>query len=347
VRVRSWRPLLLVVLALALPAAHAGSAAAATGPRERTALLELFATDAALARAHQGALAAQAQLARVRGDLQSVREQLGVARTNQRASQRALAARLNEIYRADPLDMLGVLLAARSFAQVSDGLDLLDRLSRQDSALVRSARHWDAALQGRSRTLRTAEGHAREARGTWQARVAELGQADRAQRSLIARLRREHVHALALIAGAARRAAARARAVVRPGPHGGGSTTTPVATTRATPAPAPSAPAATPATPAPVATPAKPSLAPGTTLTVAATAYSLGGHTASGLPVGVGICATDPRVIPLGTRFDVPGYGACVAADTGSSVIGATIDVWMPDAQASVYGRQTITITFR
>ena len=55
----------------------------------------------------------------------------------------------------------------------------------------------------------------------------------------------------------------------------------------------------------------------------------------AGLPVGQGICATDPRVIPLGTRFDVPGYGPCVAADTGSAVIGATIDIWMPDAQAS------------
>ena len=345
-RVRSWRPLLLVVLALALPAAHAGSAAAATGPRERAALLELFATDAALARAHQGALAAQARLARVRGDLKSVREQLGVARANQRASQRALAARLNEIYRADPLDMLGVLLAARSFAQASDGLDLLDRLSRQDSALVRSARHWHTALQGRSRTLRTAEGRATEARGAWQARIAELGQADRAQRSLIARLRREHVHALARIAGAAQRAARRARAIVQPGPHGGG-TATPVASTSAAPAPATTAPAATPATSAPAATPARPSLAPGTTLTVASTAYSLGGHTASGLPAGLGICATDPRIIPLGTRFDVPGYGACVAADTGSAVVGATIDIWMPSAQASVYGRQTTTITFR
>jgi 3D (Asp-Asp-Asp) domain-containing protein len=36
-----------------------------------------------------------------------------------------------------------------------------------------------------------------------------------------------------------------------------------------------------------------------------------------------------------------------VAADTGSAVIGATIDIWMPSERASVYGTQTITITFR
>jgi 3D (Asp-Asp-Asp) domain-containing protein len=52
-------------------------------------------------------------------------------------------------------------------------------------------------------------------------------------------------------------------------------------------------------------------------------------------------------VIPLGTRFEVPGYGSCVAADTGSSVIGAPIDLWMPSERAAVYGTQTITITFR
>jgi 3D (Asp-Asp-Asp) domain-containing protein len=36
-----------------------------------------------------------------------------------------------------------------------------------------------------------------------------------------------------------------------------------------------------------------------------------------------------------------------VAADTGSAVIGATIDLWMPNERASVYGTQTTTITFR
>jgi 3D (Asp-Asp-Asp) domain-containing protein len=314
----------LVVLALALPAAHAATASAATGPRERAALVELFATDAALIRARDGAQAAQARLARLRGNLRSARQQLGIARSNQRASQRALAQRLNEIYRARPLDALGVLLASRSFADISEGLDLLDRLSLADSSLVRSARRWRSALARQSRTLRTAEKRARSEEAAWEARVAELRRARDAQRALLARLRRDHVRALKTLAATARRNVVRARTVVRPQPHGGGSDTTPVP----------------PAPPAP-------SLAAGSTLSVASTAYSLPGHTASGLPTGQGICATDPRVIPLGTRFEVPGYGVCVAADTGSAVVGAMIDIWMPDAQAAVYGSQTITITFR
>ena len=58
------------------------------------------------------------------------------------------------------------------------------------------------------------------------------------------------------------------------------------------------------------------------------------------------MCATDPGVIPMGTRFSVPGYGTCVAGDTGSAIIGNTIDVWFPElSQAQAWGRQSVTIT--
>ncbi len=84
----------------------------------------------------------------------------------------------------------------------------------------------------------------------------------------------------------------------------------------------------------------------GSQLTVSATCYCLKGTTASGLPVGPGIAATDPTVIPMGTRMSVPGYGNAVAADTGSAVKGLTIDLWVESCdQARAYGRQTITIT--
>ena len=54
------------------------------------------------------------------------------------------------------------------------------------------------------------------------------------------------------------------------------------------------------------------------------------GSTASGLPVGSGVIAVDPSVIPLGTRVFVPGYGPAVAADVGTAVKGNIIDLWMP-----------------
>ena len=100
----------------------------------------------------------------------------------------------------------------------------------------------------------------------------------------------------------------------------------------------------------PPARPGNPAAPPrrvtGPTLVVDAVAYHLPGHTASGLPVGVGVIAVDPTVIPLGTRVFVPGYGPAVAADVGSAIKGNIIDLWMPTtAQALAWGRRTVTIT--
>lgn len=54
------------------------------------------------------------------------------------------------------------------------------------------------------------------------------------------------------------------------------------------------------------------------------------GITYSGVPLEYGICAVDPDYIPLGTRFYVPGYGECLAADTGGLINGYDIDLGFP-----------------
>jgi 3D (Asp-Asp-Asp) domain-containing protein len=82
------------------------------------------------------------------------------------------------------------------------------------------------------------------------------------------------------------------------------------------------------------------------TLLVDAVAYHLPGRTASGLPVGPGVVAVDPAVIPLGTRLFVPGYGPAIAADVGYAVEGAMIDLWFATTDAArAWGRRTVTIT--
>ncbi|MGH2921704.1 MAG: 3D domain-containing protein, partial [Gaiellaceae bacterium] len=84
----------------------------------------------------------------------------------------------------------------------------------------------------------------------------------------------------------------------------------------------------------------------GKTLTVTATGYALPGRTATGVPVGWGVVAVDPGIIPLGTHMTIPGYGEGVAADTGGSVVGAKIDLWFPTrAEALAWGSRTVTIT--
>jgi uncharacterized protein YabE (DUF348 family)/3D (Asp-Asp-Asp) domain-containing protein len=55
------------------------------------------------------------------------------------------------------------------------------------------------------------------------------------------------------------------------------------------------------------------------------------GITASGRPLVKGIVATDPKVIPMGTRLYIPGYGFAVAGDTGGGIKGNMIDLGYPD----------------
>jgi resuscitation-promoting factor RpfB len=56
------------------------------------------------------------------------------------------------------------------------------------------------------------------------------------------------------------------------------------------------------------------------------------GTTATGARLAKGLCAVDPTVIPLGTRFVVPGYGMCLAADVGGGIKGNKVDLGFTEA---------------
>ncbi len=61
-----------------------------------------------------------------------------------------------------------------------------------------------------------------------------------------------------------------------------------------------------------------------------------GGPTASGtMPEAGRTIAVDKRVIPLGTRVYIEGYGEFVAEDTGSAVRGNHIDIYMDSHEAA------------
>lgn len=90
----------------------------------------------------------------------------------------------------------------------------------------------------------------------------------------------------------------------------------------------------------------------GKTMVVSATGYStnepgLSTHTATGIDLRQNprVIAVDPRVIPLGSRIEVPGYGVAVAGDTGGAIKGNRIDVHFSSVQqANNWGRKTVTI---
>jgi len=67
------------------------------------------------------------------------------------------------------------------------------------------------------------------------------------------------------------------------------------------------------------------------------------GRTATGHRVKRGVVAVDPRVIPLGTRLYVEGYGFAQALDTGSAIKGNRIDVFV-EKNASSYGVRRVKV---
>ncbi|EHL77640.1 3D domain-containing protein, partial [Bacillus smithii] len=90
-------------------------------------------------------------------------------------------------------------------------------------------------------------------------------------------------------------------------------------------------------------------------IVVKATAYTASckgcsGVTALGINLKINpnakVIAVDPKVIPLGSKVYVEGYGQAIAADKGSAIKGNRIDVFVPSLQsARNWGVRTTKVT--
>lgn len=77
-----------------------------------------------------------------------------------------------------------------------------------------------------------------------------------------------------------------------------------------------------------------------------ATAYThTGNNTATGVYPRLGTVAVDPRVIPLGSKLYVEGYGYGRAEDTGGAIKGQRIDVFLDTNRECIqWGRRPVTV---
>jgi len=90
------------------------------------------------------------------------------------------------------------------------------------------------------------------------------------------------------------------------------------------------------------------------TLTVKASAYTANcngcsGITATGINLkknpSAKVIAVDPKVIPLGTKVHVEGYGEAIAGDKGGAIKGNKIDVFLPSKQNAInWGVKTVEV---
>jgi cystine transport system substrate-binding protein len=310
--------------------------------KTHSALLDLYALDSRLRAAQAKLITLQSQASHLRDEQALLVQQLSVTQQTLRTSQLRLGANLRTLYEQGEIDPLAIVLGSQSLDDAVTKLDDLTRVADQSHQVMAVTTAAHARLSRLQDTL--ADRRARLAAAVESARrtANDLAAAHADRVAFVDRLRLKARRLAELQAAAARvetksqtlQAAAAAQPADPATNAAPAGSTSPSATS--TPAP-PAAPA-----PPPAAAPAT----GGKTLTVSSTGYSLGGRTSTGIPVGWGVVAVDPNVIPLGTRLTIPGYGEGVAADTGGAVRGATIDVWFPThAQALGWGRRTVTIT--
>jgi 3D (Asp-Asp-Asp) domain-containing protein len=273
------------------------------------ALLGLYALDSRLQGWRTRLASLEHEAAVVRQERRSLRAELGSDKTSLEVSRRNLALDLRALYERGDVNSVAVVLGASS---LTGGLKQLDDLSKVADESRQIVAATTAAQHRLTRSRRLLASEARRLDGA-------LAAARAAEQSLAATVTSRRAYITSL----------RARALQA----------SQVQSVEAT---------------AQVAEQKSQQLQPATSspppagkhqLVVSATCYDLPGHTATGMPVGQGVVAVDPSVIPLGTRLYVPGYGNGVAADVGGGIQGATIDLWMTPTQCAAWGRRTVTIT--
>jgi peptidoglycan hydrolase CwlO-like protein len=298
------------------------------------ALLDLYALESRLRQAERRTESLRARIGEVEARQASTRHQLQLAKEAEAKAQEALADRIRAIYTEGDTDPLEVILGASSLDGIIDAIDSVNRVADHDRRIIDQVKQTRGELRDALNELARQQHELTTLMAEAESARATLTRATDERAAYVASLEQQralNADEIASLLGRAADAETRATEI-----------------TASAPASAEPSQPAEPSEPAPVASPSEADVSPepGRQVTVSATKYCLTGTTATGMPVQVGVIATDPSYIALGTRMYVPGYGEGVAADTGGAVVGWTIDLWVPScAEADAYGRQSLTIT--
>jgi 3D (Asp-Asp-Asp) domain-containing protein len=295
--------------------------------KARSAELGLYALDSRLAAARSHLVSVQTQLAALRHERAVLRQELEVARAGEQISERRLASRLRQLYDQGDISPIEVVFGATSIGEAMTQLDNTRRVAALNDDILAQLHTAHTRLLTVSQQLAARKVQVDAAFRAAIASEAALSRARAERASYIASLAsRRNLNDVQIVRLESRARAAQARSQQLSGVAPAAAIVRPVAVTQTAPTP----------------------FANNRILTVTISGYALPGTTATGIPVGWGVAAVDPRVIPLGTHIWVPGYGEAVAADIGGAIVGTRVDLWFPTlAQAQTWGLRTLPITLR
>jgi peptidoglycan hydrolase CwlO-like protein len=325
-------PLLAIPSALATPSEELGTTSQQIGDLEarsqeldadyRQALTELVAVDSEVNR-YNGDIT---EITQRRTDTQAAiaAEQQRLdeyqARLNER--QGALEKRLRGTYKSNDVGYLDVVMGAGDFSDFLNRVDMINYIADEDHELIVAVQDAQKGIEDKIASLSAMQDQLAATIDELSGAQANLLDAQSRQQSFVSSLEYEKLAAdgqLAQLQAEAASIESRMNQIQQQADYGDGGGEYVENTS--------------------------PPAGGGSSFTAESTAYCLGGTTATGMPVGRGIIAVDPNVIPLGSRVHVSGYGDAIAADTGGAIHGNIVDVWLPCGEAYAWGRRTVTIT--
>jgi len=148
---------LAAVFALAAVPAFADPTIASKQAEAQSVLDQIHQLDSSLERAVEAYNLANVKLAGIQDDLAANTHNLTVARRSLKNAQRQLEARLVDLYTSDNQDSgLAVLLGSSSLDDMLTRMDAVDRVSNQDTVVLRQVVHFRHEVQRRQRALQKA-----------------------------------------------------------------------------------------------------------------------------------------------------------------------------------------------
>jgi peptidoglycan hydrolase CwlO-like protein len=282
-----------------------------------SALQDLVAVDSEVGRYDGEITAVNDQLSGLGASIEAAKAQLTEVQSNLLDRQEILEKRIRSTYKSDDMGYLEVVMGAGDFSDFLNRIDMINEIAEDDRRLIDSIKDTKQQIETDLADLEQKQAEQESLLTELNSAQQNLLDAQAEQQSVVTSIQTQRElneeELIQLQSQAASIEASMAQAQTEAVASNGGDYSPPPAG--------------------------------GTTLTMTATSYCMEGTTATGMPVGQGVIAVDPSVIPLGTKVYVSGYGDAIAADTGGAIVGNIIDVWLPCSDAYAWGSRTVTVT--